>query len=184
MGQGRVSGGLIVDQRETLGQILGPEGYRAVMHSVPEDVRTAYETAISMSWVPTEVVDVVVTAAARYLGKPVLAFHTELTQKNMENTLGGIWRVLLRFTSDRALIQRTPLFYRKTFDVGVLEGDIPEPGHAVTTLRGYPDISDIHITGLRVGTESVLSASGRQNVRGRQRRTPDGAIIECWWTKW
>jgi hypothetical protein len=184
MPAGNVSGGLIADQRETLGNILGPEGYEVVMRSVPAEVRAAYEGAISVGWVPTDAVDSVVTAAAHHLGKPVLAFHAELTRRNMENTLGTIWRVLLRFTSDSALIQRTPLFYRKTFDVGSLEGDIPEPGHAVTTLRGYPDISDIHITGLRVGIESVLSAAGRQNVRGRQDRTADGAIIECWWTKW
>lgn len=184
MAKGSVSGGLIVDQRETLGQILGPEGYRTVMQSVPESVRAAYEGAISVSWVPTEVVDQVVTAAARHQGKAPVTFHAELTRRNMENTVSSLWRVLLRFTSDRALIQRTPLFYRKTFDTGTLEGDIPEPGHSVTTLRGYPEISDIHLTGLRVGIETVLSAAGRQNVRGAQERTADGAVVECWWTKW
>lgn len=183
MGQGRLSGGLIVDQRETLGLVLGEHGFRSVMESVSDEARIAYETAIGVSWIAADVVDEVVSAAARYVGKPVLQFHAELTRRNMDRTLGGVWRVLLRFTSDRALIQRTPVFYRKSYDVGVLDGDIPEPGYAVTTLRAYPDISDIQLVGLRVGIESVLAAAGREAVKGSHRRTGDGAVIECRWKR-
>lgn len=183
MGAGRLSGALVVDQRRTLHTLLGDAGYQNVLGSIPPEMRAPYEEASGLSWVDTEVVDAVITAGARYVGKPLLEFHTDLTHRNLQRTLNGLWRVLLKFTSDQALIQRAPVFYRKSYDTGVLEGSIPEPGHAVTTLRAYPNISDIQLNGVRVGTEAVLAAAGRQGVRGKHRRTADGAIIDSWWTK-
>ncbi|MFW6050470.1 MAG: hypothetical protein ACODAU_04810 [Myxococcota bacterium] len=177
----RLSGALVVDQREWLKSLLGEEGYRAALDAVPPDVREAYEGALMLSWVPTTVVDEVITAAARRVGKRPLEFHAELTRLNMERTLRGLWRVLLRFTGDVALVQRTPLIYRKTFDTGDLEGTIPEPGHSVVTLRGWPEISDIHLVGLQTGIETVLRVAGRQDVHGTSRRTADGAVIEVRW---
>ncbi|MFW6049916.1 MAG: hypothetical protein ACODAU_02010 [Myxococcota bacterium] len=182
-GAGRLAGSLVVDQRETLRVLLGDDGYGRVLDAVPREAREEYEQALGVSWVPTEVVDEVVRTAARYVGRPLLEFHSDLTRRNLERTLRGIWRVLLRFTSDQALIQRTPVFYRKSYDTGALEGSIPEPGHAVSTLRGYPGISDVQLTGLRVGIETVLSMAGRLDVRGRHRRTADGAVIDCFWAE-
>ncbi|MFW6197954.1 MAG: hypothetical protein ACOC5B_03740 [Myxococcota bacterium] len=177
-----MSGALIIDQRTGLQSMLGEEEYRRVLSSLPAEVRETYEAATGVSWVPCGHVDQVITAAARHVGRHPLEFHADLSRKNVERTLRGIWRVLLRFTGDRAIVQRTPLMYRKTFDTGELEGAITEPGHAEVILRGWPEISDIHLVGLQMGVETVLSITGRPNVRCSRRRTPEGAVFDLRWS--
>lgn len=178
-----MSGALIIDQRSGLQCLLGEEDYRLVLSQLPAEVRETYESAMGVSWVPCGHVDKVITAAAHHVGRHPLEFHAELSRQNVERTLRGTWRVLLRFTGDRAIVQRTPLMYRKTFDTGELEGTIIEPGHAEVTLHGWPEISDIHLVGLQMGIETVLSITGRPNVRCSRRRTPEGAVFDLRWSR-
>ncbi|MFW5925084.1 MAG: hypothetical protein ACOCV4_02900 [Myxococcota bacterium] len=53
----------------------------------------------------------------------------------------------------------------------------------MTTLRASPDVSDLQLDGLWVGTESVLAAAGRRDAHGTHRRAADGAVIDSRWTK-
>lgn len=184
MPEARLAGALVIDQRELLKSVmLDEERYRAALATLPDQVRDAYDQALSISWVPTTVVDRVITACAREAGREPLDFHAELTRINVERTLKGLWRVILRFTGDQALVSRSQLIYRKTFDTGTIEGTIPEPGHSMSILRGWPEISDIHLVGLEMGVQTTLRCAGRQNVRSRRERTPEGGIIECFWTR-
>ena len=58
-----------------------------------------------------------------------------------ERAFKTIWRVMLRFTSDEALVARTAMIYSRTRDTGELSSRVIAPGRAEVTLRSYPGAS-------------------------------------------
>jgi hypothetical protein len=111
----------------------------------------------------------------------VIEFTTSMARTSIERTLHTLWRILLRFTSDEAIVTRTPVFFGRSFNVGTLATEIVGPGMARIRLTEWPEVPQLTMVGISVGIETVLSVAGRTQVRANMHRTADGAEFLATW---
>ena len=121
-------------------------------------------------------------ALAKQLGRTVADVHTEVGRLAVERTLKTLWRVFLRFTSDEALITRSPVIFTKSYDRGRVIATISRPGHGLATLLDWPDVGDFPVRGLCNGIATLLTVAGRKNASARvASRTPEQTVIAVTW---
>lgn len=175
------NGALILKERSALESLVGKEAVERGLMRVSAEVRDAYENMTSMTRIPTDFVEAVYYAVAEEVGRDPLALHREIVREGVEDALKSIWRIFLRFTSDAAIVRRTPVFFSKGISQGTLESQMLGRGRAEIRLVGWPEASDMQINGIKAATQAVLECSGRKGVRLRHDRTIDGCRIEAEW---
>lgn len=180
-GRPRTSAALLLDQIAVLKELVGDDVVREGMANLPPAYREELETLTAVSWIDTEVAESILYAVAPLAGRDPLHLHTDIVRIGVERTLRTLWRIILRFTSDRALVLRTPLIYSKTFDRGELLSRIEGPGRAELALSDWPDISDMQLNGLATGIETVLRVAGRRDVKVLYERREEGAFLVASW---
>lgn len=177
------SGQAVRDAQSVIRQMIGDEAYTRALETVPAWIREEWEGAGPVGWVSVQVQEACYRAFALEAGRPLPGFQREVMSTGTERTYRGPWKILLRLTTDAALMKRTPIFYQKAFNVGVLSTDIPEPGRATITLREFRSITDFSLRGLQVGIETVLTLAGRRDVNCVAERNLDGAVITAKWKR-
>lgn len=177
----RTSAAPLLDQIDVLRELFGGSVVDEAIDSLPPTWREEIRTLTPLSWIDTEKAESVVYAVAARMGRDALQLHSEVVRMGVERTFRTLWRAILRFTSDAALVARTPLMYSKTFDHGSLTSRIESPGRAELSLTGWPDISDMQLNGLATGIETVLAVAGRRGVKVVYERRLDGALLVASW---
>lgn len=157
--------------------MVGAEVLRESLASLPESQRSELEEVLPIAWVRLSSYNALLVEVARRTGRELLVMDAEAMRRGTERTFSTLWRVLLRFTTDHALIARTPTLYAKGFDTGTLTASVPERGRAVLELTGFPTITDVDLQGVRITIETVLRLAGRREVRGSHQRTPTGGVF-------
>lgn len=145
-------------------ELAGEEAFARALADLPEDVRREYEGMGMLSWCRHSTATAVTQAVGRTLGRRPEAWQAEVVRTGIERTLTGLWKVLLRFSSDDALIKRSALLYSKACDRGKLTADQLAPGHVKLTLSEWPDVPDLDLIALATGIETVLRVVGRNRV--------------------
>jgi hypothetical protein len=178
-----VSGAVLTEQRKALDTLVGTPTLERALGSLSVADREAYLGVLAVSWVPLEVVERVLLAVAHEAGRDVASLHLEAARIGVERALRTVWRLLLRFTSDEALVSRTPSIYAKGFNVGRLVTQIPSPGRAVVRLCEWPvaHCPDYPLRGTAVGVETVLALSGRKAAKVEWERAPHGGVFRAVW---
>lgn len=171
----RIFGAVLLEQRKVLAEIAGAEVLESVIAELPDDQREEYEGLTLLSWCRHTTATEVVVRVGRVLGKRPEAFQAEVVRAGVERLFGGIWKVLLRLSSDDALIKRTAILYSKACDRGRLDAESLSPGHVKLTLSEWPDIPDLAIIALAAGVESVLHVVGRKALITHRREL--GAVV-------
>lgn len=174
MAEPRVSGVVVRDQLAVYEEMVGPAVVRAAREALPPTLGAELEHVLPIAWVRLSAYNALLAEIARRVGRDLLTLDAEAVRVGTERSFSTVWRVLLRVTTDHALVTRTPLFYSKGFDTGRLSARIPSPGQAEVELVDFPDISDVDLQGVRITIETVLRLAGRKDVRGTQQRTPQG----------
>lgn len=177
----RTSAALLIDQIGVLRELYGDELLDEAFADLPPAWGERLRSLTPVEWIETDVAESIVYAVAARAGRDVMQVHSEIVRIGVERTLRTLWRVLLRFTSDAALIARTPLIYQKTFDRGGLTSRIESPGRAELELEGWAGISDMQLNGLATGIETVLTVAGRRLVRVSYERRSTGAFLVASW---
>ena len=105
----------------------------------------------------------------------------DVARRAVERTFKTVWRLLLRLTSDEALLKRASAIYARWRNTGQLSARIIEPGLAELRLTGWPGVSDrqLRIIGISVQTAVVLA--GGHDVRFDFEATRDGALYALRW---
>jgi hypothetical protein len=178
-----MSGTLVKGLFEVAREALGDEIVERGLSLTPEAARSMVVDALPGSWVPIETVELVFGAVARAAGRELPELHVELARMSVGRALKTFWRLLLRFTTDEALVSRTPVIFGKAYNRGRLIPSIPVPGRSEIVLADWPDVPDWPIRGTRAGIEAVLRAAGRKDVRVEGRRTATGATYVATWKK-
>jgi hypothetical protein len=168
----RIFGAVLLEQRKVLRELAGEEVLASVIAGLPDDRREEYEGLTLLSWCRHATATEVVVRVGQALGKRPEAFQAEVVRAGVERLFGGVWKVLLRFSSDDALIKRTALIYSKACDRGRLAADQLGPGHVKLTLSQWPDVPDLAIVALAAGIESVLRTVGRKPLITWKREGP------------
>lgn len=172
----------MLDQIRVMESMAGPEAMRSALAALVPDERSQFEHILPVSWLEAKASNNYIAAVARELGRHPEDFQVDVVRLGVERTLNTLWRVILRFTSDAALVKRTPLLYSKTYDVGELTSRIDQPGRADLELRGWPDVPRMDLIGLATGIETVLRCAGRKQIQISWERRPWGAAFAATWT--
>jgi hypothetical protein len=181
MSSPRISGTIVCGTRDLLRARLGEAGYERLKELLPEGVRESYAMATHIDWLPVSDFNLSYGAGASLLGKSVDELAGELAREGTLRTMRTVWRVLLRFTSDEALMTRAPLLYTKTFDTGRASTVFETPRRARVTVKGWALMPAISMLTLGVGIEAVLQAAGRGEAKVKAERSEDGVEYLATW---
>jgi hypothetical protein len=161
--------------RNALLDLVGDEVFHAAMAALPAQVREDFDPVTPMTWVPVDVIYTAVAGVAERANRPFDQLMDEAVQRAGEKTLRSAWRLLLRVTSDHALLSRAPILYAKWRNIGRLEAKIIAPGKTELLLAEWPGMDERSIRSLQVTIETVLRLAGRKNVKVQAQSTSDGA---------
>jgi 8-oxo-dGTP pyrophosphatase MutT (NUDIX family) len=177
----KMSGTLVLEHRRVLVEVCGEARWERVLARMTPEARREYDQITPMSWPTVAVAEAAMRAAAEELGRDVAALHEEISRASVERALTTLWRLLLRFTSDEALVARTPRIYARALNRGELVPRIVAPGRAEIRVVGWPDIPEFSLRGVRIAIESVLRLSHRHDVRVVTELTPEGPRFIATW---
>lgn len=176
-----VSGALAANLRGVVRELLGDAAVDTALRRVPRDVADEFEAVTSLGWVRISTFETVFTELAGSAGKTVSELHSEVARVSIERTMRTVWRMLLRVTTDNALISRTPVIFARSYNRGRLSAAIIAPGRAELTLSDWPDAPDWPLRATRIGVETVLRLAGRKDARASAERRSHGASIVATW---
>lgn len=179
--QPRVSGAVLLDQIQVMEQLVGAERMSSALAALPDEVQAEIRTLMRVSWCSVESANALLEAVAAEAGRTPSAFQADVVRTGVERTFRSIWRIILRFTGDEALVRRTPLIYSKTYDSGQMDSRIARPGRAELELTGWLSPPQLDLEGLAVGIETVLRVAGRADARVAFDRRRDGAFFVATW---
>lgn len=171
----------MLDQIRVMEELAGAEAVRLARESLLPPHRETFSNVLPVSWLDSDACNEFMVRVAQQIGQDPERFAVDVVRRGVERTLNTLWRIILRFTSDAALVQRTPMLYSKTYDVGELTSRIDRPGRADIELRGWPGVPRMDLIGLATGIETVLRCSGRKDVRVDFERRHDGAAFVATW---
>ena len=175
------SGTSVIDLLTSYRELVGDAVVERSLTRLPAAMRERVDSLTAMSWLPvsdvTHLVDVI-SAEARREPEELLDDAVRAATRRSFRT---VWRVLLHFVSDEALVTRTPLIYSRSRNVGVLAARMVAPGQAELVLTQCPHSTDRHLRTLSVGVAEVMYLVGRRDVSISFRRTLDGAVYLLRW---
>jgi hypothetical protein len=167
--------------RRALEDIVGVNVVASALQKLPTKVREEFVPLTPMTWVPLATSNMAVAYIATEARRQPDDLMDEAVRRAAEQMFRTSWRLLLRITTDHALIARTPVLYSKWRNIGQLESSLLAPGKSEIWLRGWPGVSERNVRTLAVSIETVLRLAGRRAVRMEWTRTPDGARYLAFW---
>jgi hypothetical protein len=176
-----MSGALVMEHRRILTQLCSPEGFAEVVAELPPAEREAYLAVDPLVWFPVATAEKVFDIAARRLERQPAELHESVSRVAVENTLTKLWRFVLRFVPDDALIARSERLYARAFQRGKLDARFVKPGRVEIHVDGWPDMPEFSIRGFRIAIETVLRLTGREDAQLTLHRTPNGPRLLATW---
>jgi hypothetical protein len=177
-----ISGALITQHRAILVEIVGEQVLTRALATLPPADLDSLLGATSVSFIPIRVAEALYRAIGRESGRDYVAIHEQVSRTAVDRALKTIWRLLLRFTSDEALVARTPVIFTKAFPQGVLVPRVTGRGQAEIRVTEWPNMPEYAIRGTRVAIESVLRLAGRMAVKLTVEPAHDGCVYRASWT--
>jgi hypothetical protein len=175
------SGISALDLRAALEEIVGKDAVGKALASLPPETRSEFVEITALSWVPLTTISKVVDAIAGVAGKNPERLIDDAVRRAVERTFKTVWRVMLRFTTDAALINRTPVVYSLSRNIGRLTARMASPGKAEVTLAEWPGVSARHVRTLGISIATVVTLAGRKDVAVTSTPTADGALFQLTW---
>ncbi len=176
-----LSGGILLNQikvcTERFGQPLVDEGFQALTADEREQLRAL----LPVSWVRTELAEAAIEAIAKRTGRDPEVLFREVVTTTVERQFRTVWRAILHFTTDSALVSRTPIIYAKTYNAGAMISEIPQTGRAKILVTGWPSHHGRQMLGLSLGIGTVLRLAGRKHVDVTHSVRPGGAEFHATW---
>jgi hypothetical protein len=180
-GDPSVSGALACGLRDSVTELVGGHVAAHALSRLAPDLRGIYQTMVPVGWIPISTMEAAFAAIAAEIETPLAELHVRAARLTIERTMRTIWRVLLRVTTDAALVSRTPLIYARSYNRGRLEAHITASGRAEALLLDWPDVPDWTLRGTRIGIDVGMNVAGRHGVRVDCSRTSSGASFVVTW---
>lgn len=176
-----MSGALVLEHKRMLEELCTPEGFEAVLAALDQEAREAYRDVSPLVWFPVATAERVFELAGRHLDREPAELHESISRQGVERTLTRLWRFVLRFVPDDALIARSERLYARAFKRGKLVARFVGPGSAEIQVEGWPEMPEFSIRGFRIAIETVLRLAGRESPQLVVRRTQSGPHIVATW---
>ncbi len=176
-----VSGTLIRGLLDAADELLGKDAVQRGISAIEPEIGSLVAGAVPGRWIPITAAETTFRGIAGAAHRDWPTLHVELARHTVERAYQTFWRMLLRLTSDSALVSRTPVIFGKSYNHGRLVASIPISGRGEVELVDWADVPDWPIRGTRAGIETGLRIAGRRNVRVECKRTPTGASYVVTW---
>jgi len=161
--------------------VVGDDAVDRAFASLSQEQQDILESAVPAAWIPFSVVDHYYGVIARHAERDLEPLFSEVVRLGVSQTLRSVWKILIRLTTDRALLSRTPVIYRRGHSIGQIKTTIDAPGTATVVLTGWPGVPDLRRLGVAVGIKAVMDVAGRKDVTVRYDATDDGAVYHVRW---
>lgn len=175
------SGVSVIDVFRAAEKIVGRDVYARACEQLPREVRDELAGVTTVSWVPNTVVIQVLKAVAGAAGRDTEALTAEAIRAATARTFTTVWRTLLRFTTDEALIKRAPIIYARSRNCGKLSARMLSPGVSEVILSDYPNLTAPELRSLGVGIQCILEFAGRREVQVTCELRSDGGRYVFRW---
>ena len=176
-----LAGMTVLNLRKAFEELVGSDTVVRALNRVSPKARDDYEAATPISWVLNESVSRVHEAIADEAGADVNELVLAAVEISVDRLFKTVWRIFLRFTSDEALIQRTPILYSRSRSLGEMTSRMLRPGIAEVMISGWPTIPDRDVLVMRLAIERFLILAGRSSVSVTFERAPGGARYRAQW---
>ena len=176
-----MSGTALLDGLQSLEEIIGAEALESARAALNPLQKEQLASATAVTWIPMTTSLALFEAAAKLSGRDADPLLDEVVRRTATRLMRGVWRMLLRLTSDDALVKRTPALYARGRNVGQLSARLLEPGRAEILLTGWPDVSDRQLRMISVSNAVILELAGRRGMQQTYARTRGGARFELHW---
>jgi len=176
-----LAGGILLNQLKVCGERFGQTIVDDVVRGLTQQERDVLTSLLPVSWVNTELAERVIDAVSARVGRDPDVLFREVVTTTVERQFKTVWRAILHFTSDSALVSRTPLIYSKTYNAGSLVSEIPAPGRVRAVVSGWPNDAPRQMLGLSYGIATVLRIAGRKHVDITYTPRPGGAEFHGTW---
>jgi hypothetical protein len=176
-----VSGLSMIAFRDAVAKLFGSEVVeRGLLRLLPEE-RIELETMTPVVWVPVVTLAHAVDAWAEEAGVSPEELTVRGVRESTRQSFATVWRVLLHFTTDEALVTRAPMLYARTRNAGVLTVTSYGAHDAQLVLSRWRDTTERQLLSLAVAFETVLDLTGRAPARCTFKRTSDGGVFRLRW---
>lgn len=176
-----LAGVAVLDTLQAIRELVGEEPYNRALQALPANMRSEFEATTALSWVPNTLVGALIDAIAHAAQREPEAMLDAAVRIAVSRTFTTVWRVLLRVTTDAALIARTPIIYARSRNVGRLTSSVVSPGKGEIILSEWPDVTARHLRTIGVGIVCVVQLAGRTDVHIACTRRADGAQYILSW---
>jgi hypothetical protein len=176
-----LSGTIVLRNLDAFRAEVGPQCVARAVATMPESVQTELDALVPTAWMPVESVDALYEAIAAEADREITELYPTVVVLGVTNALQTVWKWLLRLTTDRALVSRTPVIYERGHNVGTLETRIVAPGRAEIILSRWPHVPPLRLLGIACGVRATLEVAGRKDVSVRYDLTPEGATFHARW---
>jgi len=176
-----LSGPLACGLRDVAVELVGKERVEHALTALPARERERYQTLTAIEWIPIATMEAAFSAIAREVGTDVAELHERVATISIERTFRTFWRLLLKLTTDHALVSRTPTVFARSYNRGRLIADIPEKGRGNIEIVDWPDPPAWTVRATRIGIATVLRLAGRSDVKVDSAPTTTGARYLATW---
>lgn len=181
LGRPLLAGGILLNQMKVCSERFGQPVVDDVVNGLSQQERDVLTSLLPVSWVDTELSERLLDGVAVRTGRDSEVLFREVVSTTVERQFKTVWRAILHFTSDAALVSRTPLIYSKTYNAGTLVSEIPAPGRVRAVVSGWPNDAPRQMLGLSHGIATVLRIAGRKQVEITYTARPGGAEFHGTW---
>jgi hypothetical protein len=167
-----ISGTVLLDQRRVIDELLGPGVLDRAIGRLAPEMQDEYRALTPLSWCRATTATALIHALADESERNARKLQAEIVRRGIEHTLKTVWRVLMRLTTDEALIRRTTLIYSKSINTGEIRVHAAERGVVHIYQTGWAEMTELDFIGLATGIETVLRLAGRDEVHVKWDGTP------------
>jgi hypothetical protein len=173
----------ILDGLRELELLVGVDVLNRARALLTHEQRADIESATALSWIPVSSSAALFDTVARLTHRDAEAMVDDITRRAVKRTFTTAWRMLVRMTSDDALMKRAPTMYSRGRNTGVLSARMREPGICELVLTGWPGVPVRQIRVFGISMQTIAELSGRRDVAMSFSLTRDGAQYELRWSK-
>jgi hypothetical protein len=171
--EARQIGMLTLEQKRAMERLVGRELLAEVVQRLPAERREEFEDLSMFAWCRCSTLNMVLAGVAEASGRDVESFVHDVVRRSFGVVLRSVWRLLARFTSDSAIVERASILYGRTLDRGKAGAFFVSYDHMALEITERPDLSHIDVISIAAAVEAVFDVAQRR-VRVSYRRLPDG----------
>ncbi len=155
----------------------GAARFERALETLPSVVREEYDQATALGWTQQATVREATRAVALELDVDPIELAAQVVEESVAQSLRGVWSILVRNTSDEALVSRAATIFGKSFDAGKFRAEALTAGRVRVVIEGWPRAHDMDIASIARGIVAILEVAGRRRRPGRVTALREGARI-------